>query len=105
MKDAQDMAPAIHICNRQESTLWRPSRASLSGERSITSCQIERCVLGALGEFGTLTRHVALDVGEHGFEFWVGADRGEGRVEIAEVAPSAAAAALMPPAAAARANR
>ena len=67
----------------------------LSGERSMTNREIERCVLRAGGEFGALACHVAFDLGEDGFEFGLVTDRVEGRVEIASIVPRVAPAGVL----------
>ena len=66
---------------------WRRRRScGVTVARSVR--QLKRRILRTRGEAGALLRHVALDVGEDGFELGLVADRGEVRVEVAVVAPS-----------------
>jgi len=42
---------------------------TISGSNRATRREVERCVPGTCGELGALSRHIAFDVGEDGFEF------------------------------------
>ena len=57
--------------------------------------EIKGSVLRARRKLRALTCHVALDVGEHGLEFGVVADRGERWREVAVVTPMVAPARLL----------